>query len=139
MDRPGRSFNQLLGTLSPDTRKLVALKKKIGALDTVRHEDIFKDPYVLDFCGLKGAYSEKDLEAAIIRNLEQSFSELGSDFCFIGRQHPMRIDDTDYFPACSSSVAVCSTNRVPSWSTNGQILSSSETERSVAASRRTPC
>jgi predicted nuclease of restriction endonuclease-like (RecB) superfamily len=83
--------------LSRDTRKLVALEKKIGALETVRYEDVFKDPYVLDFLGLKGAYSEKDLEAAIIRNLEQFLSELGSDFCFIGRQYPMRIDDTDYF------------------------------------------
>jgi hypothetical protein len=73
------------------------LDKKIGALETVRYEDVFKDPYFLDFLGLKGAYSEKDLEAAIVRNLEQFLSELGSDFCFIGRQYPMRIDDTDYF------------------------------------------
>jgi len=57
----------------------------------------FKDPYVLDFLGLKGSYSEKDLEAAIIRNLEQFLSELGTDFCFIRRQYPMRIDDDDYF------------------------------------------
>ena len=63
----------------------------------VRYEDIFKDPYLLDFLGLKGAYSEKDLEAAIIHNLEQFLTELGSDFCFIGRQYSMRIDDVDYF------------------------------------------
>jgi predicted nuclease of restriction endonuclease-like (RecB) superfamily len=83
--------------LSRDTRKLVALERKMGAPETVRYEDVFKDPYVLDFLGLKGAYSEKDLEGAIIRNLEQFLSELGSDFCFIARQYPMRIDDTDYF------------------------------------------
>ncbi len=63
----------------------------------VRYEDIFKDPYLLDFLGLKGAYSEKDLESAIIHNLEQFLTELGNDFCFIGRQYPMRIDDIDYF------------------------------------------
>ncbi|HLA28676.1 MAG TPA: PDDEXK nuclease domain-containing protein [Syntrophales bacterium] len=83
--------------LSRDTRKLVALEKKKGAPEIVRYEDIFKDPYLLDFLGLKGAYSEKDLEAAIIRNLEDFISELGSDFCFIGRQYPMRIDDVDYY------------------------------------------
>ena len=83
--------------LSRSTRKLVALEKKKGLPEVVRYEDIFKDPYLLDFLGLKGAYSEKDLEAAIIRNLEQFLEELGSDFCFIGRQYPMRIDDVDYF------------------------------------------
>lgn len=57
----------------------------------------FKDPYLLDFLGLKGAYSEKDLESAIIANLQQFLTELGNDFCFIRRQFPMRVDDDDYF------------------------------------------
>jgi len=83
--------------LSRSTRKLVSLEKKKGPPEVIRHEDIFKDPYLLDFLGLKGAYSEKDLEAAIIHNLEQFLEELGSDFCFIGRQYSMRIDDVDYF------------------------------------------
>lgn len=83
--------------LSRSTRKLVALEKKKGPPEVVRYEDIFKDPYLLDFLGLKGAYSEKDLEAAIIHNLEQFLTELGSDFCFIGRQYAMRIDDVDYY------------------------------------------
>jgi hypothetical protein len=49
------------------------------------------------FLGLKGAYSEKDLEAAIVRHLEQFLTELGTDFCFISRQHAMRVDDDDCF------------------------------------------
>ena len=83
--------------LSRSTRKLVTLEKKKGPSEVVRYEDIFKDPYLLDFLGLKEAYSEKDLEAAIIHNLEQFLTELGSDFCFIGRQSSMRIDDIDYY------------------------------------------
>jgi len=83
--------------LSRNTRKLAALEKKKGPPETVSYEYIFKDPYLLDFLGLKGAYSGKDLEAAIIRNLEQFLTELGSDFCFIGRQYSMRIDDVDYY------------------------------------------
>ncbi|MCX7047301.1 MAG: PDDEXK nuclease domain-containing protein [Candidatus Sumerlaeota bacterium] len=82
--------------LSRDTRKLVALEKKRPA-EIVRYEDVFKDPYLMGFLGLKGVYSEKDLEAAVMRNLEEFLSELGTDFCFIGRQYPMRIDDSDYF------------------------------------------
>ena len=50
----------------------------------------------MDFLGLKDAYSEKDLEAAIIHNLQQFLSELGNDFCFIGHQFSMRVDDRDY-------------------------------------------
>lgn len=83
--------------LSSNTRALVRLEKESGPVETVRYEDAFKDPYLLDFLGLKGAYSEKDLEAAIIANLQQFLTELGSDFCFIRRQFPMRIDDDDYY------------------------------------------
>ena len=83
--------------LSKDTPRLVAQEKQTGPAEIVRYEDIFKDPYVLDFLGLKGAYSEKDLEVAIVRNLEQFLTELGTDFCFIGRQYAMRIDEDDYF------------------------------------------
>ena len=52
--------------LSRDTGALVRLEKQRGPVETVRYEDAFKDPYLLDFLGLKGAYSEKDLEAAIL-------------------------------------------------------------------------
>lgn len=83
--------------LSSDTRALVRLEKESGPVEMVRYEDAFKDPYLLDFMGLKGAYSEKDLEAAIIANLQQFLTELGSEFCFIRRQFPMRIDDDDYY------------------------------------------
>ena len=83
--------------LSSDTRALVKLEKKKGVPETVTYRDAFKDPYLLDFLGLTGAYSEKDLEAAIISNLQQFLTELGSDFCFIRRQYSMRIDDEDYF------------------------------------------
>jgi len=82
--------------LSRDTRKLVAIERKKGPAELVRYEDVFKDPYVLDFLGLKGAYSEKDLEAALVRNIEDFLAELGTDFCFIARQFPMRIDDIDH-------------------------------------------
>jgi predicted nuclease of restriction endonuclease-like (RecB) superfamily len=83
--------------LSKDIPRLVAREKQAGPAEMVPYEDIFKDPYILDFLGLKGAYSERDLEAAIVRNLEQFLSELGTDFCFIGRQYAMRIDEDDYF------------------------------------------
>jgi len=83
--------------LSRDTKALVQLEKQRGPVETARYEDAFKDPYLLDFLGLKGAYSEKDFESAILANLQQFLSELGSDFCFVARQFAMRIDDDDYW------------------------------------------
>lgn len=83
--------------LSSDTRALVKLEKQKGPPEVAHYREAFKDPYLLDFLGLTGAYSEKDLEAAIVSNLQQFLTELGSDFCFIRRQYPMRIDDEDYF------------------------------------------
>lgn len=57
---------------------------------------IFRDPYVLDFLRLHDAYSEEDLEAAILRELEAFLLELGSDFCFVARQKRITVDNEDY-------------------------------------------
>ncbi len=57
---------------------------------------IFKDPYFLDFAGLKDTYSEKSLEEAILRELESFMLELGAGFTFVARQKRMIIDGEDY-------------------------------------------
>ncbi len=58
---------------------------------------IFKDPYFLDFLGLHHSYSEKDLESAILAELQQFIIELGSDFAFLARQKRITIDQEDYY------------------------------------------
>lgn len=58
---------------------------------------VFKDPYVLDFLGLKDAFSEKDLETSIIAELQRFIIELGTDFAFLARQKRITIDTTDYY------------------------------------------
>lgn len=50
-----------------------------------------KDPFVLEFLGLKDEYSESELEEALIRELEHFLLELGNDFAFIARQRRLRI------------------------------------------------
>ena len=57
----------------------------------------FRDPYILDFLGLKDTYSEKDLENAIISELEKFILEMGNDFAFLGRQKRITIDGEDYY------------------------------------------
>lgn len=51
---------------------------------------------MLEFLGLKDEYSETDLEEALIRHLETFLLELGSDFCFVGRQKRLRVGDEWY-------------------------------------------
>ena len=58
---------------------------------------VFRDPYFLDFLNLKDTYSEKDLESAIIAELQRFISELGSDFAFLARQKRIIIDNRDYY------------------------------------------
>jgi hypothetical protein len=70
--------------------------KKALPEDCVDPAEEIKDPFVLEFLGLKDEYSESDLEEALIRHLEGFVLELGSDFCFIGRQKRLRIGDEWY-------------------------------------------
>jgi predicted nuclease of restriction endonuclease-like (RecB) superfamily len=57
----------------------------------------FKDPYFLDFLGLQNTYWEKDLEEAILRELEAFILELGKGFAFVERQKRMIIDGQDFY------------------------------------------
>ena len=58
---------------------------------------LLKDPYMLDFLELNDRYLEKDLEDAILRDIEQFLLELGSGFTFIARQKRIQIDDDDFY------------------------------------------
>jgi len=58
---------------------------------------VFRDPYFLDFLGLSDKYSEKDLESAILVELQNFIIELGSDFAFLSRQKRITIDNEDYY------------------------------------------
>lgn len=57
----------------------------------------FKDPYFLDFLGLRQGHDEADLEAAILRQLEAFVLELGRGFAFVERQKRMVIDGEDFY------------------------------------------
>jgi len=58
---------------------------------------LLKDPYLLDFLGLNDRYLEKDLEDAILREMEQFLLELGAGFAFLARQKRLQIDDEDFY------------------------------------------
>lgn len=58
---------------------------------------VFKDPYFLDFLGLRQGHDEADLENAILRQLEAFILELGRGFAFVERQKRMVIDGEDFY------------------------------------------
>jgi len=60
-------------------------------------QQVFKDPYFLDFLGLRQGHDEADLEAAILRQLEAFILELGRGFAFVERQKRMVIDGEDFY------------------------------------------
>lgn len=70
--------------------------EKLKNTDILSPDLVFRDPYFLDFLGLKDTYSEADLESAILREIEAFILELGAGFTFVARQKRIVIDGEDY-------------------------------------------
>jgi len=104
--RGGWSVRQLERQINSQFYERTALSKnkaamlKKGAMakpeDKISPEEEIKDPYILEFLGLKDEYSETELEEALIRHLELFLLELGGDFTFVARQKRLRIGDEWY-------------------------------------------
>lgn len=75
-------------------RREIANAQVVGGTGVPR--DVFRDPYLLDFLGLEDTFLERDLEAAIVRDMEAFLLEAGNGFAFVERQKRMIIDDDDY-------------------------------------------
>ncbi|MFZ4475674.1 MAG: PDDEXK nuclease domain-containing protein, partial [Saprospiraceae bacterium] len=77
----------------------LTIKNDLDRLKTeqqINPDLVFRDPYFLDFLGLQDTYSEKDLETAIIAELQRFITEFGNDFAFLARQKRISIDSRDY-------------------------------------------
>ncbi len=74
-------------------RNLVA-RRQPG--DDLTPDEQIRDPFVLEFLGLKDEYSEHELEEALIQHLEHFLLELGDDFAFMARQKRLRVGDEWY-------------------------------------------
>jgi predicted nuclease of restriction endonuclease-like (RecB) superfamily len=84
--------------LSRNTDELV--RRELAAL---RDEDqwtpdlVFRDPYLLSFLGLADTFDEKDLEDALLREMERFLLELGAGFAFVARQKRITVDGRDFY------------------------------------------
>lgn len=102
--RGGWSVRQLARQMSSQFHARAMLSKNKAAMlskggmplpeDKVTPDEAVKDPFVLEFLNLKDEYSEAELEDALIHRLEDFLLELGSDFCFVGRQRRLRIGES---------------------------------------------
>ena len=83
--------------LSKDKQRVKQLAGKGQLVE--KPEDVIKSPYILEFLGLdeKAAYTESDLESAIINKIEHFLFEMGKGFLFGGRQVRFSIDDEDFY------------------------------------------
>lgn len=73
--------------------ELAALREN----DAVSPDLVFQDPYLLDFLGLRDTFSEKDLESALLREIERLLLELGAGLAFVERQKRITLDGDDYY------------------------------------------
>ena len=102
--RSGWSIRQLDRQIGSQFYERIALSRNKAAMlekaetavsgDIVTPEEAIKDPFVLEFLGLKDEYSETELEEGLIQHLTDFLLELGDDFAFLGRQRRLRIDNT---------------------------------------------
>ncbi|HEV8718027.1 MAG TPA: PDDEXK nuclease domain-containing protein [Candidatus Binatia bacterium] len=84
--------------LSRKPAKLMEMElKQLREEDKLTPDMIFRDPYLLDFLGLKDTYAEKDVESAILREMESFILELGVGFAFLERQKRIIVGEEDYY------------------------------------------
>jgi predicted nuclease of restriction endonuclease-like (RecB) superfamily len=82
--------------MSKDKSSMLRKGGRIQPGEETSPEEELKDPYMLEFLGLKDEYSENDLEESLVRNLENFLMELGGDFAFVGRQKRLRVGNEWY-------------------------------------------
>ncbi|HBA85028.1 MAG TPA: DUF1016 domain-containing protein [Verrucomicrobia bacterium] len=100
-----RTLEHKIGHLLYERTALAKKPEKVieQEIKSLREEDkmtpdlVFRDPYLLDFLGLKDTYAEKDVEAAILREIEAFILELGVGFAFLERQKRITVDGDDYY------------------------------------------
>jgi len=84
--------------LSKKPGKLISRElKELRQKDKLTPDLVFRDPYFLDFLGLKETYNEKDIESAILFALQKFILEIGTGFTFVARQKRIIIDGKDYY------------------------------------------
>jgi len=81
--RQGKLVNNFSRTLPPEHSDMAA--------------QVFKDPYLFDFLGTADPRREREVEQALVDNIQRFLLELGTGFAFVGRQVHLEIGDKDFY------------------------------------------
>lgn len=69
----------------------------LATIDSDLASQTLKDPYIFDFISLREGFQERELEVALIDQLEKFLLELGKGFAFVGRQYQLSVSDQDFY------------------------------------------
>jgi predicted nuclease of restriction endonuclease-like (RecB) superfamily len=113
--RGGWSVRQLDRQIATAFYERTALSKDKAALlsqgarpeDAVTAEEEIKNPFVLEFLGLRDEYSEQELEEALVQHLQHFLLEMGNDFAFVARQKRLRVGDVWTASTCCFTTDGC--------------------------------
>lgn len=89
-----RALRDLIGRQGYERKEIANAQTSASSMIPA---DSFRDPYLLDFLGLQDAWQEKDLEDAIIRELESFLLEVGNGWTFVARQKRMTVGNDDFY------------------------------------------
>jgi predicted nuclease of restriction endonuclease-like (RecB) superfamily len=89
-----KAMRKLISRRSYERREIANTQIRPGA---ALHFDTFKDPYLFDILGLKDDFAEKDLQTAILNELQTIFLEFGNGFSYVAKQKRMIIDNEDHY------------------------------------------
>jgi predicted nuclease of restriction endonuclease-like (RecB) superfamily len=92
------SKRELERQLNTATFERAMLSNKVtSSLKAQIPEGLFKDPYIFEFLELPDGHSEKDLEKALILNLQKFILEIGKGFTYMGNQYRLQVGNKDYY------------------------------------------
>jgi len=72
-------------------------KNTLPAPQSDMAQQSLKDPYMLDFLGLHGDFSESDIEQGLMVHIQKFLLELGKGFAFVSRQHHLDVNGNDFY------------------------------------------
>ncbi|MCY3665740.1 MAG: PDDEXK nuclease domain-containing protein [Gemmatimonadetes bacterium] len=92
-----RTLRDKIGSMLYERTAISRKPEEVARAELAHLREDDRHPYVLDFLGLNDRYLERDLEDAILREIETFLLELGDGFAFLGRQKRIQIDSDDFY------------------------------------------
>lgn len=91
-------LNMISGNLYQSQGKAITnFSKTLPDYDTEFVKQTLKDPYIFDFLNISENFKERELENALIDNIQKFLIELGNGFAFVGKQVEMKVGNQSFF------------------------------------------